>query len=117
MNAIRQAVQPLAEQLGHGPIADLLTSFISDTPTHLNELRQLAGSAQQQPVLRRAAHSLKGSVSLFGLSAFERAALQLEDLAIAGSLNAQTILVEELEREFIRARPFLSVVANELKSA
>ena len=114
LTSIRQAVEPLAEQLGADPIADLLASFIQDTPDQLIELRQLAGLADQQPILRRAAHSLKGSVSLFGLAAFERTALQLEDLAIAGSLNSQITLVDELEREFIRARPLLNVLVAEL---
>ncbi len=116
MTSIRRAVEPLAEQLGAGPIAELLTSFIQDTPGQLQQLRELAGSAGQQPVLRRAAHSLKGSVSLFGLEDFERTALQLEDLAIAGKLTAQITLVDELEREFARTSPLLSVLVNELKT-
>jgi HPt (histidine-containing phosphotransfer) domain-containing protein len=105
----------LADELGAEGVVELLQSYLADTAPRLDELAGLV-SAADQPTLKRAAHSLKGSSSIFGLVALEKAALRLEHSAAQGATAQQGDMVAELRHEFALARPHLEQVLAEMSA-
>ena len=68
-SSARDAIQQLADELSAEDTIELLENWCIDTPQRILELEKIAGT-DDQTTFRRTAHSLKGSSSLFGLSAF-----------------------------------------------
>jgi two-component system, sensor histidine kinase and response regulator len=91
------------ERLGGG--ADVLREFSdlvkSQTPTLLSDVRR-AIEARDFKLLRRSAHTLKGSVSYFGAEPLVQAALALENLGRSESLDGSTEMLATLEQELDR---------------
>lgn len=113
-STIRSTVKVLVDELGAGSIVELLEAFLTETPRSLDELKLLAGGIDQ-PTLRRAAHSLKGSAALFGVSELEAAAQELEISAANAHTEGQTARVASLREIYDRTRPVLQKVLQELK--
>jgi len=84
-----------------GLLADLAKLFCEESPTLLSAVQD-AVAKRDSAALKRAAHSLKGSLSTFAARDATEAALRLEDLARAGELegaeDAYRLLVAQLER-------------------
>ncbi len=97
-------VAALRQDFGTAAAAELLGSFLADTPLRLAELRQLAGGSNLK-TFGLAAHSLAGSAGIFGLNTMRSLGLQLQDLAERGSLAGLEPLLLELENRFQAARP------------
>ena len=97
-------VATMLEDFGAEAVADLLGSFLSDTPPRLTELRQLALGTDLK-TFGRAAHSLAGSSGIFGLNEMRLLGLQLQDLAERGSLAGHAPLLAELESRFAAVQP------------
>jgi len=114
--AVWNCVGPLAGELGADSILELLEDFTEQTPLRLTELERIVGLSEWQAVLRRGAHSLKGSSSIFGLIDLERAAHELEQSALQVQLTVQAAQVVALETEFSRIRPVLDVIKRKLQS-
>lgn len=111
---VRATLRQLAEELGEDNVVDLLTEWMGDFSNAAADLERLAGGPEQ-PELRRAAHSLKGSSSLFGLSVMEKLLNQLEQLAAQSDTPAQTGLVVKLNAEWRRIKPVLDRELEALK--
>lgn len=110
---IESAVSILAEELGAEAVVELLETFLGDVPQRLEEMRLLAGGADQ-PTLRRSAHSLKGSSALFGAGELEAAAHHLEDLAAALQREGQVEQAELVTRIYESTRTVLVSVLQGL---
>ncbi|MDB6134775.1 MAG: hypothetical protein JWM59_3018 [Verrucomicrobiales bacterium] len=105
---LHAAVRQLADELGEESVAELLQEWMADFPNAFSGISRLTeGTGQEQPELRRAAHSLKGSSSLFGLKLMETLLNQLEHLAAQGDRPEQPHLVRRLEEEWARVKPVL----------
>jgi PAS domain S-box-containing protein len=102
--ALETQVAALRRDFGPAASADLLTSFLADTPARLVELRQLAGGSDLK-ALARSAHSLAGSAGIFGLNDMRLLGLRLQELAEHGTLAGHAPLLLELENHFHAARP------------
>ena len=111
--SMRETLEPLIEQLGAESIVELLQALLQDSPLRIEEMKRLAGTADQK-TLRRAAHTLKGSSSIFGLTALTQACLQLENLSAAGKTEGQAELAATIGREFDQARPDIEATMGRL---
>jgi CheY-like chemotaxis protein len=84
-----------------GLLADLAKMFCEESPKLLSAVQD-AVTKKDTAALKRAAHSLKGSISTFAARDATEAALRLEDLARAGELegaeDAYRLLVAQVER-------------------
>jgi len=103
---VGEAVGRLSTELDPGSAAMLIDRWLEDTPARLLEIDRLAGGEQQEE-LRRVAHSLKGSSSLFGLRSFLELCRDLEDRAASKRIDDQPILAASLQRSFHEARALL----------
>lgn len=108
-------IRELSEQLGRETVVELIQSFLETTPQQLQELRHLAnGGMDHRQQLSRAAHSLKGSSSVFGLSNFKQLAGFLQEAALQTGLDAPMRLIAEMEVEFSKSSRELSRLLNDL---
>lgn len=110
---VRETCQQLAEEIGADGVAELLESFLADTPNRLDELERFV-AASDQPSLKRAAHSVKGSSSIFGLNAIESAANRLEHSFATGEIAHQAQLLVLVREEFRLCQDGLRSLAAEL---
>lgn len=110
---LRETTDALATELGPESVKELVDAYLADTPERLKEMAALAGS-EDQVTLRRLAHSLKGTSTLFGLSRTGSVAATLEKLAAAGEKPGQALLVQDLERLFKASHPLLHNRIREL---
>jgi PAS domain S-box-containing protein len=97
-------VAAMRRDFGAEATAELLGSFLADTPLRLAKLRQLA-SGSDFKALGLAAHALAGSAGIFGLSSMRSLGLQVQDLAEHGSLAGLEPLLLELENRFQASQP------------
>ena len=74
---------------------------ITETPILLADIRR-ALESRDSKLLRRSAHTMKGSVIYFGAEPLVQAALALENLGRAESLDGSTELLATLEQELAR---------------
>ena len=94
-----ETISMLASELGPEAVVELIDAYLADTPARLEEIGRLVGS-DDQVTLRRAAHSLKGSSSIFGVDDMEKAALALEIAAMQGDRSNQALLFGRLVELF-----------------
>jgi two-component system, sensor histidine kinase and response regulator len=92
-----------------GAVAQLLAVFFRDLGANLSGLRA-AAAAGDLPALMAQAHSIKGSVGIFGADRAERAARRVEELARAGDAAACGEPLTQLMRE-------MNLLANQLRQA
>jgi two-component system sensor histidine kinase/response regulator len=85
---------------------ELIEVFFEDCPRMWQSVRD-ALSQGDALKLRRAAHTLKGSVGVFGAQAARAAAERLEQLARTGDLQSAAEAVAQLEAELERLKPTL----------
>jgi HPt (histidine-containing phosphotransfer) domain-containing protein len=83
MNKTDEAIALLMQELDAETVGDLIEQFLADTPAQIVTMRQ-AFESQDMSTLGRAAHSVAGSSSTFGLEDLRAAVLALEDAAEAG---------------------------------
>jgi HPt (histidine-containing phosphotransfer) domain-containing protein len=113
---LRDTCRQLAEEIGADGVAELLESFLADTPLRLEEIGSLIQSGDQSN-LRRAAHSLKGSSSIFGLGGVEELAHRLEHGREDGGIADQAEDLARLRAEFAAAWPHLTALARQMAEA
>jgi two-component system sensor histidine kinase/response regulator len=111
--AAESSLAVLRAQFGADDTAELLRSFLTDTPPRLAKLRELA-VGEDRTTFARAAHSLAGSGGIFGLEEFRQRALHLENLALAGSRTEYCAAIKELDALFAGAKPYLETQLAEL---
>lgn len=100
------AVRQLVEELSAEAAVELIESWLEDTPQRLDELLGLAAGSDQA-LLKRTAHSLKGSSAVFGLDRFSQLCGELERLAAGEGAAGQTPLVTSLFGAFDQAERLL----------
>lgn len=113
LRELRETTDTLASELGPESVKELVDAYLADTPERLKEMAALAGG-DDQVTLRRLAHSLKGTSTLFGLNRTGSVAATLEQLAAAGEKPQQVRLVQDLERLFQTSCPLLQSRIQEL---
>lgn len=104
--SIESSVAELQRELGPEAAGELLASYLADTPNSLSELTTLA-KAKARETFARAAHSLAGSCSIFGLNDMRQVALELEERAAAGEHSRCDPLIAKLNERFLAVRPAL----------
>jgi PAS domain S-box-containing protein len=109
----RDAIQQLAEELSAQDAVELIENWFEDVPQRILELEKLDGG-EDQAALRRTAHALKGSSSLFGLSTFHGLCRELELSAEQNQRAVQAGLIAQLKKSFEKARPELQKLMAEL---
>ncbi len=101
-----EAIQQLAEELSVEDTVELITNWLKDTPERILDLERFV-AGDDQTALRRTAHSLKGSSSLFGLTYLHTLCRELEQLAENQVRANQAELVAQLKQAFESAVPAL----------
>ena len=104
--AIEASVGELEQELGAESACELLTAFLQDTPGALADLTRLSQAGVRDP-FARAAHSLAGSGSIFGLTELRRLGLELEDCAGLGDPAVGEALIARLNQHYLACRPVL----------
>ncbi|OYW69375.1 MAG: hypothetical protein B7Z21_01365, partial [Verrucomicrobiales bacterium 32-60-5] len=89
-------------------------NWLKDTPERILDLEKLV-VGEDQASLRRTAHSLKGSSSLFGLTYLHTLCRELEQLAENNLRANQSGLVAQLKQAFESAAPALREQMARLK--
>ncbi|MFZ2277298.1 MAG: ATP-binding protein [Prosthecobacter sp.] len=105
-SAVREALQQLVEDLSTENALELIENWFKDTPERIQELEKLAGT-DDQAALRRTAHSLKGTSSLFGLSSIHTLSRELEQTAEKNLRASQPVLTAQLKQSVASAAPEL----------
>ena len=100
------AIQQLADELSVEDTRELIENWLKDTPERILELEKLV-SGEDQAALRRTAHSLKGSSSLFGLNYLHNLCRELEKLAENNVRENQPALIAQMKQAFEAAVPAL----------
>ena len=90
---------------------ELAEVFLDDYPGRLAEVRDAVESGEAD-ALRRAAHTLKGSVGTFSQDGAYEAALRLETMGREGDLGDAQAALDVLEGELGRFRPVLKQLAD-----
>jgi HPt (histidine-containing phosphotransfer) domain-containing protein len=80
---------------------EILKLYLSDTTVRLEELRQ-ALVAEDSSAVARGAHSLKGSSASLGAMSMTALCVELERSARERVLNGATLILTQLEFEFLR---------------
>ncbi len=110
---LKQTTDVLVSELGPESVKELVEAYLVDTPDRLKEMEALAGS-DDQVTLRRLAHSLKGTSTLFGLSRTGFLASTLEQAAAAGEKTCQGGIVQKLKALFEYSQSLLERRIREL---
>jgi signal transduction histidine kinase/CheY-like chemotaxis protein/HPt (histidine-containing phosphotransfer) domain-containing protein len=92
-------------------LQEVVQLFLKDYPRLVEEMRG-AAAAGDAGRLRRAAHTLKGTVNIFGPSPVAASAARLEDLGRAGKTDGAGTLVQELAAQIERLVPSLAELAS-----
>jgi len=94
-------------------LASLVEVLLSELPLMVQAVQEAmgAGNAAQ---LERAAHRLKGSVSIFGALEATEAALELENIGRRGDLQQAAGVWAALEKQIEGLRPALQELRREL---
>ena len=106
VESIETAVAGLERELGPEAAVELLTAYLNDTPASLAGLTALADSPVRE-TFARAAHSLAGSCSIFGLTQMRQLGLELEEQAKLGDPVKCAALIARLNQHFLTVRPVL----------
>ena len=113
-SASRDAIRQLADELSVEDTLELIENWLKDTPERILELEKLV-VGEDQAALRRTAHSLKGSSSLFGLTYLHTLCRELEQLAENNLRENQPGLIAQLKQAFESAAPALREQMKTLK--
>jgi two-component system, sensor histidine kinase and response regulator len=97
-----QAVMSLREE-GDDLLADLIQLFSSETPRQLTRIRD-GLIACDWPVLRIAAHTLKGAAGIFGANRMRTLAAKIETAAYPEETDKIAPLLEQLVAQCERVR-------------
>ena len=87
-------------------LQELVELFFEECPKLMDQIRH-AIARGEAPELRRAAHTLKGSVSVFGAEPAREAAWRLESMGREGNLSQAETAWAALENEIERLKPAL----------
>jgi HPt (histidine-containing phosphotransfer) domain-containing protein len=105
------ALRALRESTGDDAefLAELVGTFLEDSPAQLAELRAAAASGSADDV-RRGAHTLKSNGATFGIVRLTEICRELEDRASQGNLDGAPELVAAIDEALRQARPALEAL-------
>jgi HPt (histidine-containing phosphotransfer) domain-containing protein len=105
------AVQALRESIGDDPefLAELVGTFLEDSPAQLAELRAATARGSADDV-RRGAHTLKSNGATFGIVRLTDICRELEGRAGEGNLDGAEELVTAVAEALADARPALEAL-------
>ncbi len=109
---IHEALALLTQELDSETVGDLIGQFFADTPAQIANLRD-AHARGDLVTLARAAHSIVGSSSTFGLQDLRSAALALEESAEAGNTAALSAQVAAVAAAYDQAVPALQRIIQQ----
>jgi len=92
-------------------LGELVQLFFEECPALMDQIRS-AIADRDKPLLRRAAHTLKGSVAVFGAEAAREAAWRLESIGREGDMDDAPEAWNALESQITRLMPTLSELAS-----
>ena len=92
-------------------IQELMKMFVAECPQNLAEIRQAIDTSDVN-LLRRAAHTLRGSAAIFGANAVVDAALQLERMGRANDFTLARQGLQTLESRTSRLLDFFKSVSS-----
>ena len=95
-------------------MASLLDIFFTETPPMMDAIRNSVKSCDDGK-LEKAAHRLKGSVSIFCANTVSQTAFELEKIGRAGDLTKATETLTRLEQQMADLQPALKQFRNELQ--
>jgi CheY-like chemotaxis protein len=110
------SISNLQSEFGPEAAAELVQSFLADTPPRLAELHTLA-LGSDAATFGRAAHSLAGSSGIFGLQEMRELALQLETLVKEGRSSGYAAAISALENLFQTTKPWMERRLEEINKA
>jgi HPt (histidine-containing phosphotransfer) domain-containing protein len=84
-------------------LAELIDEFLADAPAQLDSLREAVTSGDATRAMR-AAHTLKGNSRTFGAGELASICQEAEAAARADDLDAVLARVDEIDRQWARAR-------------
>jgi HPt (histidine-containing phosphotransfer) domain-containing protein len=87
-------------------LREIVGLFLEDCPRMVGDLDE-ALAARDEEAVRRAAHTLKGSVAVIGARALADAAKEVEERARAGDLTAAAAAFGRVDEELKRLAPVL----------
>jgi HPt (histidine-containing phosphotransfer) domain-containing protein len=93
-------------------LAELIAVYLHDTPPRLATLHEAVAHTDAE-VLRRAAHSLKGSSSQIGAVQVARLCADLEEQASTTDLRGAAETLRRLDDAFDRVRAHLQALAGQ----
>ena len=101
----RAALADLLAMTGGDPafLAELVDTYVADTPQQLATIRQSLESGDAEAV-RRAAHSLKSNSATFGAATLAELGAQIEARGKGGELAGTDELVARADAEYARVR-------------
>jgi HPt (histidine-containing phosphotransfer) domain-containing protein len=88
-------------------LREIIEAFLEEVPRQFEAMRR-AIEESDAALLRRAAHTVKGSARYFGADQASDLAMRIESLATGGDPKDAIPAVELLEREIARITPLLS---------
>ncbi len=103
---IHEALALLTQELDSETVGDLIGQFFADTPAQIATLRD-AHARGDLATVARAAHSIAGSSSTFGLQDLRSAALALEESAEADNTALITTQIAAVAAAYDQAVPTL----------
>ena len=80
-------IEQLCNDLGRAAVCDMAADFVNELPDRLKEIHRLHAAAHW-PDLKRAAHSLKGLLALFGFRPLSEMLQRVEDAAEVGDAHS-----------------------------
>jgi HPt (histidine-containing phosphotransfer) domain-containing protein len=90
-------------------LCEVIALFLDDYPNSLEKIRQAVNTGDSSGVEQHA-HSLKGSVSIFGAQEALDAAFSLEKQGRSGNLTAAADSLKRLEQALVSLRPELEEI-------
>lgn len=93
----------------HDALRDIVGAFLEDAPAQIAELRS-GLECEDDQLVRRVAHTLKGNASTFGALDLAHACRELEEAAKSGPLNSAAMLTAEIEARWCAARPAIEAL-------
>jgi HPt (histidine-containing phosphotransfer) domain-containing protein len=85
----------------------MLEALLIDSPKQLLDLRDAIGTGDAERMVR-VAHSLKGSLSYFGVQTAYALALQLETMGRRAELDGASDALQQLEQEIEQISAFVA---------
>jgi CheY-like chemotaxis protein/HPt (histidine-containing phosphotransfer) domain-containing protein len=102
----RVVIGQLREDLGDGPLREVVATFLDRTPAAIAELRA-AASREDGEAIRRAAHAIKGTSATLGAIGLASVCDEIERLARSGDVKGAAGRVRTAEESYRVVEPAL----------